>query len=288
MKESLAVPLNDGSKLAVTQFIPERSDGQIVLICPSMGVSQEAYKSFAVHLASLGYRAYTFDYRGTGQSEHQRTHSLTIKDWVNDLDTLIAYIQRTHPALPIMILAHGASSTLAGLSSLSRYAALFMFINPQTPSIHFRPSFKSLAKVLQAYIGIPLFSRLSSYIGPWITGHSEKLPSSIAGQWNKWSKGKKVILQESAGGLTSMLDLSQPTLLVTSSDDDVACPSCADDVKRMYSNIKPTFWRLQPEEIMQKHFKHCCFFDARMKSLLWDELHQWIQQNLQRGSNAAA
>lgn len=67
MLDSL-VETKDGQHIAARFFRPQGEPKDSVLIVPAMGVTQDYYQPFASWLATQGFIAATFDYRGTGLS----------------------------------------------------------------------------------------------------------------------------------------------------------------------------------------------------------------------------
>ena len=67
MLDSL-VETRDGQRIATRFFRPQGKPKGSVLIVPAMGVTQDYYQPFASWLATQGFIAATFDYRGTGLS----------------------------------------------------------------------------------------------------------------------------------------------------------------------------------------------------------------------------
>src|SRR5664279_2997784 len=64
----VAFAARDGHTLAAYRFDPDGPVKAHVIIAAAMAVPQSFYAAFARHLANRGYTAWTFDYRGIGES----------------------------------------------------------------------------------------------------------------------------------------------------------------------------------------------------------------------------
>lgn len=80
---------SDGHRLAAYRFDPHgqmrgRVRGQVV-IAAAMAVAQAFYAPFARYLARRGYTAWTFDYRGIGESLSgpRRKLKADLGDWLD-------------------------------------------------------------------------------------------------------------------------------------------------------------------------------------------------------------
>ncbi|MGO1295565.1 MAG: esterase, partial [Cellulosimicrobium funkei] len=63
----------------------EESPRSVVVIHPATAVLERLYTGFAEFLATHGYVAVTYDYRGTGRSGSPRDHrGLRMRDWMSD------------------------------------------------------------------------------------------------------------------------------------------------------------------------------------------------------------
>jgi predicted alpha/beta hydrolase len=73
----------DGYRLAGTLYRPRSPNRRAVLFQAAAGVKQEYYGKFAEYLASRGFAALTFDYRGIGRSRPAKLRGFKarMRDW---------------------------------------------------------------------------------------------------------------------------------------------------------------------------------------------------------------
>src|ERR1700730_10557067 len=71
---TVEIPTRDGLRLAASVFEPAgpSADGGVGVINSATGVPRDYYAPFAAFLASRGFVAVTYDYRGIGDSRPRR------------------------------------------------------------------------------------------------------------------------------------------------------------------------------------------------------------------------
>ncbi|TRZ92667.1 MAG: alpha/beta fold hydrolase, partial [Rhodocyclaceae bacterium] len=135
----------DGRALAAYRFDADGPAKGNVIIAAAMAVPQSFYAAFARHLASCGYTAWTFDYRGIGESltgplRHVRAD---LSDWLTkDYDALLLQVSETSPQFPVFVVGHSFGGQVAPLLP----KGLAWTLNPGTDlvvEVHFVPSGKA-------------------------------------------------------------------------------------------------------------------------------------------------
>ncbi len=99
----------DGYPLVAYRFDPDGNSKANVIIAAAMAVPQSFYAAFAQHLASRGYTAWTFDFRGIGESltGSLRGVKADLGDWLaKDYDALLSKVCEISPQRPVFVVGH--------------------------------------------------------------------------------------------------------------------------------------------------------------------------------------
>ncbi len=109
----------NGHVIALSHDFPKQSQDTalpVVVLCTGYGMTQQAYVAFAYFLAKSGLRVIRYDHtRHIGMSDGDPVET-TFTSLEDDLDTVLAFIQRTWPESTLTILA----SDLLGRITLRR------------------------------------------------------------------------------------------------------------------------------------------------------------------------
>lgn len=84
-----------------------------IVIVHGLGEHSGRHLSTVEHLAAQGYELVRFDARGCGQSDGKRQWIDAFDDYVADLRSVIAWIQRDRPTLPLFLLGHSLGGAIA-------------------------------------------------------------------------------------------------------------------------------------------------------------------------------
>ncbi|MEP7160929.1 MAG: alpha/beta hydrolase [Dermatophilaceae bacterium] len=113
----------DGTELFVHSWLPEQElpGGARAVVQVAHGMAEHAarYEGFARALTDAGYALYADDHRGHGRtagSLERAGHLADSHGWqraVEDLATVTAHIDGTHPGVPIILFGHSMGSSMA-------------------------------------------------------------------------------------------------------------------------------------------------------------------------------
>ena len=99
----------DGRALTGTMFHPANTARANVIVHGATAVPRRHYDAFAQHLAGIGYRVFTYDSRGVGDSAegHARTDGATMTDWFeHDAPAAVKVLVNRGPSLPLLAIGH--------------------------------------------------------------------------------------------------------------------------------------------------------------------------------------
>src|SRR5687767_3874993 len=109
MKERIKITATDGFTISVTAYNPRRSNGKIVLINSATGVKQSYYGEYATWLTEQGFKVYTYDYRGIGDSKpaNLKGFKATMDEWgAKDYHSVLKYLFLAYPDSQFIVVGH--------------------------------------------------------------------------------------------------------------------------------------------------------------------------------------
>jgi len=289
MKETIKISATDSYPLSVTCFTPKRFNGKIVLVNAEIGVSQHHYAEFSLWLADLGFRVYTYDYRGIGdsRSESLKHSKATLEEWgTKDYHSVLKYLFLSYPDSQFVVLGHGIGGQLVPLSPLSENLDLIVNIGSHTPS--WRHQGSKLKALFFWNIILPSITKVFGYYPAKQFGLFENLPSGVALQWRHWSKSKNLMLDEKPQYKERFKSLHQPALMISFADDKVAPKAAVDEFMSFFKNLKWTNLHTNPADIAQHEIGHFGFFSRSSTTSLWFDVVNWMNRQLEMKASRAA
>jgi predicted alpha/beta hydrolase len=288
MKESIEVQAQDGYPISVTGFVPTTWNGKVVLINSATGVKQRYYSDFALWLSEQGFRVFTYDYRGIGNSKPASLRGFVayMHEWgILDYHAVLKHLFAGYPEAQFTVIGHSVGGQLIGMSPLSENVDKIVMIGAQTPFWKNFPMRKTMFTFW--YFMIPLFTKLFGYFPATKLRLFEDLPAEVALEWARWAKHENFIFDDLPFMKDRFSAIHQTALMVSFSDDELAPIAAVEDLKRHYKNLKWDHWRLKPEDILQNEIGHFGFFKKKFSRALWGETLSWISRQRVGESKAA-
>jgi predicted alpha/beta hydrolase len=271
----LLVPARDGRELGATLYVPTRPDpARVVLVGPAMGVRRRFYARFAVFLRQHGLTVLTFDYRGTGGSVHQDSPDAALHDWgEQDLPGAIDWLERSHGATRVSVVAHSVSAQLLGLADNNDRLGPLVLVAPQ--SGYWR-LFGPYAKYLLAAgwtVGIPLLTTLFGRLPGWALGGMD-VPAGVAREWARWGRHPDYILSHRPDTRAGFARITSPLLVFGMAGDVFAPPAAVKEIVSWYGSPRRE----------QRHLTasgggpigHFNFFKDGVVRPAWSETAAWL------------
>jgi predicted alpha/beta hydrolase len=288
MKELVKVLAWDGYSLTTTRFSPNVSNGRSVLIISEVGKSQSLYADFALFLSNQGYTVYTFDFRGIGLSnlKNFNLQKVTLNDWAAlDLDAMLSFVTSSRPSDRLIVSAHGISNLLLGMSRLSKKADAFLMIASTVPNAGRITNVLTRwrMKILSNFV-LPLSAHVFGKYPGWLSG-GETLPKKLALQLSQWYSSENALSTEINKTENTFILLEQRALIINFQDDYY---SSSEEFKLYYPNIRFDDWTFTPDQVLQKKMGHDGFFNRKLQNVVWSEVGQWLNQNLNIKKGKAA
>jgi len=281
-RENIVFATSDAESLSGVLFLPEKPKA-LVLICAATGIRQQFYWSFAEWLATQGFAAMTFDYRGIGASLGDgtvRESKARKQDWgTHDMPAALDYLVERFPQTPVHLVGHSAGGQLVGL--MPNYSHLSSIVTVSSSSGYFRNiSLKQrlFATVfLKAYI--PLLAKVLGYVPARWIGFGEDLPAGVALQWAAWCTSPGYVENSFGTEVTEhyYYKIDVPTLWLTATDDPIVTPKNVDDMLRLLKSAPVTRRRIDPADFDLQQIGHADFFRKR-NAALWPLVTDWLSQ----------
>lgn len=273
------IPTGRHHVLRAFHYIPEASEGRVIIINSATGVRQDFYRHFAGFLAAHGFQVYTYDYSGIGRSRPSslRTCDTDMLQWGEvDLAAMIRYVRERHPGHRLTLLGHSVGGQLIGTTPESAHADSFILIGSQTPYWRHYAGLTRVKVWLLWHVLIPTFSAVWGYFPARRLGLFEDLPRNAARQWARWGKSRRYMFDEYPSKRGAFAALRQPALAISFSDDSFAPPRAVEDLLRHYRNLDLRHSHYRPRDVNLRSIGHFRFFRKDAENVFWNDILQFV------------
>jgi predicted alpha/beta hydrolase len=275
----ISLPALDGHALTAYCYAPDGPVRADVVIGPAMAVPQTFYAAFAAYLARGGYRVWTFDYRGMGESRSgpARACKADISDWIEkDYEALIRHAGAMPEGRPLFVLGHSIGGQVAPLlPSRARIAGLVNIAVGSGAKRHNQPGIRRTAPLLW-YVLTPLLCTLFGYFPGTKIGVIGDVPRRAMFQWRRWCLTPDYILSGAPGARAAYASASYPVLGLTFSDDELLLESGSRMLHDAYSGAEVDYRVLAPQQFNLARIGHFGFFKANHEGTLWPLVRDWL------------
>ena len=275
----------DGHRLAAYRFDPPGhahgpARGQVV-IAAAMAVPQAFYAPFARYLARRGYTAWTFDYRGIGESLSgpRRKLKADLGDWLyKDYDALLQMIAAAAPQDPLFVVGHSFGGQVAPLlPSRERLAGLVNIAVGSGSTRHLAPRVRRSAPLMW-HVLAPALCPLFGYFPGARIGVVGDLPSGAMFQWRRWCLTPEYLLSGEPGAREAYATADYPVLALTFSDDELLLEEGSRLLHGAYRR-RPVDYRLvDPAALGLARIGHFGFFKPQGEPALWPLVADWMER----------
>jgi predicted alpha/beta hydrolase len=279
--QRVAFSAKDGHPLAVYRFDPAGPPRAHVIIAAAMAVPQSFYATFARHLAARGYTAWTFDYRGIGESLQGslRHVKANLSDWLNkDYDALLHEVSETSPRRPVFVVGHSFGGQVAPLlPSRERLAGLVNIAVGSGSLRHNTPRIRRSAPLMW-HVLAPLFCPIFGYFPGARLGVIGNLPTGAMFQWRRWCLTPDYLLSGEPGAREAYASADFPVLALTFADDELLLEDGSRMLHGAYAR-RPVDYRLV---LAAQHglprIGHFGFFKPQSEATLWPLVTDWLER----------
>lgn len=261
----------DGIPLAGTRWLAENEPRGVVLIAPATGVPHRFYLRFAEFLASQGFDALTWDWRGIGESRHEgsmRDPRLTMRNWGElDLAAAIAWAERRSTNGRIALVGHSFGGQALGLAPNAERVERAVLVGAQHGWMGHWPWHLRLPLSLLWRVAMPLCATVAGRFPSSRVGMGEDLPAEVAREWAKWC-GRRSHMATWEGHAA----LELPILAFSFEDDRFAPRAAAEALLRQYSRA-----RVHHEHLPAEGLGHFGFFREGRVPGRWAQVSAFLQ-----------
>ncbi|MBN8944329.1 MAG: alpha/beta fold hydrolase [Rhizobiales bacterium] len=188
MVETVTIAARDGLRLAATVFEPAGAARSTVIVQAATAVPQGFYAAFAHHLAGLGRRVVTFDYRGIGGSRPAtlRGFRASMLDWADlDARAVADHAAATWPDRPLGLVGHSFGGQAFGLAPHPRVTHAVGIAAQIGDMRLFAPAVARRIRFLSRYAAPALIPLAGHFPAGWF-GMGENMPGDVFRQWTRW------------------------------------------------------------------------------------------------------
>ena len=275
----------DGHRLVACRFDPAGPVKAHVLIAAAMAVPQSFYALFAGYLASCGYTAWTFDYRGIGESLTGPLRKLKadLGDWLSkDYDALLQMIGDASPTSPVFVVGHSFGGQVAPLlPSRERLAGLVNIAVGSGSTRHLTPRARRSAPLMW-HVLAPVLCPVFGYFPGARLGVIGDLPAGAMFQWRRWCLTPEYLLTGEPGAREAYATAGYPVLALSFADDELLLECGSRLLHGAYRRQAVDYRVLAPASYGLPRIGHFGFFKRQAEAALWPLVSDWLDREVDR------
>jgi predicted alpha/beta hydrolase len=273
----------DGFTLGARLFEPEGAPRANLVVHAATAAPQTYYEPFAMHMAALGIRVVTYDYRGVGASrpESLRGFDATMTDWATlDARAALAYVRERYGDVPTFFVGHSFGGQMIGLLDELREVEGAILVASQLGYFGHWAPLERLRLAAVWYAVVPLITGAFGYLpGKGLLG--VELPSGVAREWARWCRHPHYLIGHVAEAEARFARFDRPFLHYSFTDDEFAPGGAVDALLEVLPSSRRTHRRIAPAELGVRSIGHFGFFRPKVGMKLWGEVAHFIDAVLE-------
>ncbi len=277
MAEPVDFAARDGYRLAGTLYTPPGAARAGVAIHAATGVRQQFYARFAAYLASRGFLALTFDYRGIGASRHGslRGFPARMRDWAElDGGGALDFLQQAAGGATLLAVGHSFGGNGFGvIPGIARYAGA-LFVGAQSGYWRHWQGAGRAGMWFLTHLMLPAVSPVVGYFPSRLFGQGEDLPAGVATEWACWCRHPEYAA--GALGAQGYSRFSAPIRSYWITDDAYAPRPAAEALLRLYPAAPSELRPVVPADAGARRIGHFGFFREQFRDTLWRDAADWL------------
>jgi predicted alpha/beta hydrolase len=276
------IPALDGLLLGASLFEPAAArERKAVLIASATGVKREQYRQFARFLASQGWSAVTFDYRGIGDSRtgHVKTLPHTMSEWGSkDIAGVIDWIENNWAPSNLVAVAHSVGGQVIPFAPNHGRVRALVTIGCQKGYWKLWSGLDRY-RCLAFWLLMPAIVRAFGYL-PMGFVDCEDLPPQVALEWCRWGLNHDFVDADGKSLNEFHAAFAAPILAYSFADDPYAPSRAVEKVLEFCRRAPREHRHLHPRQLGVKVFGHSGFFTNPLVSeSLWREACEWFSKS---------
>jgi predicted alpha/beta hydrolase len=282
MTQRITFTSDEGTMVLAGRYhAPQGAVKAAVLIAGAMGVKQAYYAEFARWLASQGYAAMSFDYRGMGESlppgRGLRGFRADLFDWSRDIDAAVDALLARHPDAPLFIVGHSLGAQLPGLlRHRDRIAGL---VSVAAGSGYWRDNAPQLKRIVLYFwhVLVPLSVAIAGYFPGKRIGRVGDLPRGVVLQWRRWCMHPRYhVGAEGEAVRRQFAGARFPVVALSITDDEMMTERGTRVLLDCYENAPRELQRIAPADVGVDRIGHFGFFRSQFEGTLWRRLERLL------------
>ncbi|HEY0975363.1 MAG TPA: alpha/beta fold hydrolase [Solimonas sp.] len=248
-----------------------------IVIAPALGVPRAFYTRYAAYLASRGYHALLFDYRGIGGSGAEiDLAEVRLEHWgERDLQAALIAARREFGVGPLYLVGHSIGGQVPGLSPASEGLSGLVLVAASAPHpsryrLRDRLPIEFMWRVL-----VPLLGRGRVFPARKVGFASVDLPGSVVRRWRDWGLTRDYLFDGRHGLDTARYArLHQPVLAYSFADDAYASREAVSALLAHYPAARIEHRHVEP--MAGKRLGHFGYFRDSQRDTLWAQTVDWL------------
>lgn len=278
---TVTIPTADGHKLIANCHEPADTAVAGIVIAPAMAVQQSFYEAFATFLAQQGFRVWTFDYHGVGESRQgsMRACKADVSSWVNaDYEMVIKTASAEMADSPLFVVGHSLGGLIAPLvPSVQKLSGIVNISVGSGAKRHMQPRLQRSTPWLWHVLS-PVLCSLFGYFPGSRIGIMGDIPRHALFQWRKWCLNSDYLFAAEPGAKQAYASVNCPMLSLFFADDELLLESGARWIHDAYSGTQVDYQVLDATKIDSPRIGHFGFFKSRQEAFLWPKVSEWLEK----------
>lgn len=281
MATRASLTLANGQSIAVHVYEPQGTPRASVIVPCAMGVAQRYYSRFAQWLASQGYRAVTFDYRGIGLSAPKslRGFEVDIVGWAEqDCAAVIDSVRGRLADKPLYWVGHSLGGQLLGL--IPNRHKIDRVITVATGSGYWLENSWPTKRFVWWlwFIVVPIAMKLVGYFPGKRIRKVGDLPKGVMAQWRRWCLAREYVVgAEGEAVRAAYASVRIPILSISFTDDEMMSAQGVRSMHSLYAAASIEYRQISPRDIGVPRIGHFGFFRPQFEQTLWPLVKEWIE-----------
>lgn len=243
-----------------------------LLIAPAMGITARYYGKLANWLCEQGFSVLVIDYQGTGMSESQIRDSITLSDWVKNIEIAGRWLKELYPGSSTVFLGHSIGSQLFGFVSDTLLFDRAVMLASSTGYWQDTPGPRKWVNYFLLNIILPLSNAIWGYTNARFFRQGENYPKLPALQWRKWCMNKEYLEMElDQTQINNYNHYSRKVVLVWFSDDPIANEVTTLKFARLFKTTSVQRIEINPSDVGKSKIGHTGFLSRKYADRLWPE-----------------
>jgi predicted alpha/beta hydrolase len=280
-ERSCAIPALDGLPLGATLFEPVTPRGRkAVLIASATGVKRERYRQFAMFLASRGWSAITFDYRGIGDSRtgHVKALPHTMSEWGSkDIAGVIDWIENNWAPSNLVVVAHSVGGQVLPFAPNHDRVRALLTIGCQKGYWKLWSGLDRY-RCLAFWLLMPILVRALGYM-PMGFVDCEDLPPRVALEWCRWGLNHDFVDENGFSLNQHHAAFRAPILAYSFADDTYAPRRAVDKILEFYRGAAREHRHIDARQLGATTIGHSGFFTDPVSAPLWHDACEWLSRS---------